>query len=539
MKVEDAILVERAQGGDLAAFAALAERYRRFVFGIALAQLGVLEEAQDAAQNVFLRAFTRLGQIRDADRFAGWLRQVAMNECRARRRDPKAEQLPSDLAAEIGSLEPRLSLNLALQAIDAPSRLTVILYYQHAYSLREIGALLDEPETTIKSRLRNARAKLRKQLETTMEDTLKPDPMPPDFGDRIAQTISAAQRGDAAAIRAFLERDPGLAQSHHYEGGHSALHVAAASGNAAVVELLLHFGADPNARDKGDNATPLHFAAERGWLDCVELLVEAGSELDAFDDLHERGPLGWACVFGDVRWPVVEYLVAKGARFDIFSAIACGRADEVRRLAETDPAVRQARMSEFERYQTPIEFAAAAGQPEIAWLLAELDFPVGLKEAAALGDEARVLEFAPVVSPQERNDALTVAVRGRNLAAARALLQAGADPDHAPQGLSPIFDAFARADEPMARLLLEFGANLEFRDSQWRATALGWEVFYGRIEGLNLALKLGAFPDPHLIETARAGERGEWRRYTSATANDYRMVREALENHVQRDARLR
>lgn len=525
----DSTIIRRAQAGDLPAFAEVVEHFRRFVVGVALDRLGNFEDAQDIAQDVFLRAFTRLDQVRDPNRFGGWLRQIAVNECHAYRLRLQEPTSVWETADSNTAVDNRLMLNNALAAIDEPSRLTVILYYQHAYSLKEIGALLEEPETTIKSRLRNARSKLRRHLEVHLEESLKPDILPTDFGEQIAEVIAAAQLGDAERIRQYLERNPSLAEADRYEGGHSALHVAAASGNAAVVELLLHFGADPNARDTGDNATPLHYAAERGWLDCIKLLVEAGSDVNASDDLHERGPLGWACVFGEVRWPVVEYLLARGARFDVFSAAACGREDEIRRLVEEAPSALTARMSEFERFQSPIAFAAAAGHPEIAQVLADLGAPVGLLEAAALGDERAIAELSWVASDEEKGDALIVAVKGRSHAAARALLEAGAEPDFAPQGLSPMFDAFARADEPMARLLLEFGADLEFRDSQWKATALGWEVFYGRIEGVELGLRLGAVPDPHLLDTARAGERGEWRRYTSATADEYRQVREVLE----------
>lgn len=528
MEIDDSALIVRILDGDLAAFPVLVERYRPFVFAIALNQLENEEDAKDVSQDVFVRAYSRIEQVRDRTRFGAWLRQITVNECRAwRTRCRDRAGVAGFEAASANQPDPdnRITLNRALARIDEPSRLTVILYYQHAYSHTEIGGLLEEPVTTIKSRLRNARAKLKRQLEEKLEERLKPDLFSKDFSERITQAIAAAQRGDATTIRDFLDRDPGLADARHYKGGHSALHVAASSGNAAVVELLLHFGANPNAKDEGDNATALHYASERGWLDCVRLLVEAGSDVNANDDLHERGPLGWACVFDAVRWEVVDYLLFHGARFDLFSAIACGREDEVRSLVADDPRRLAAKMSKFEGYQSPIEFAAGAGQPGIARTLAEMGAPVGLREAAALGDLEQLVKLTE--SPSAGGDideALRVAVRGRNYEAARLLLQSGANPDYAPRGLSLIFDALSRVDEPMARVLLEFGANLEFRDSQWNATALGWEVFYGRPEGVRLGLDLGAIPDPHLTETAQAGVRGEWRRYTSASAEDYRRV---------------
>ena len=58
--------------------------------------------------------------------------------------------------------------------------------------------------------------------------------------------------------------------------------------------MLLDFGADPNARDTGDNATALHFAAGGGHLETVRLLLDAGADVNGFGDVHESGVIGWA-----------------------------------------------------------------------------------------------------------------------------------------------------------------------------------------------------------------------------------------------------
>src|SRR5207249_9153 len=84
--------------------------------------------------------------------------------------------------------------------------------------------------------------------------------------------------------------------------------------------------ADVRIRDYGDNAYPLHFAAEDADLAVVRMLVEAGSEIDGEGDDHQVGVLGWATCLGKVREDVAQYLLAAGAKLNVWSAIALERA---------------------------------------------------------------------------------------------------------------------------------------------------------------------------------------------------------------------
>ena len=61
------------------AFGPIVERYQDAVFGVALARLGNFHDAQDVAQQVFLEAYVRLGNLRDANRFGAWLRSIAIH----------------------------------------------------------------------------------------------------------------------------------------------------------------------------------------------------------------------------------------------------------------------------------------------------------------------------------------------------------------------------------------------------------------------------------------------------------------------------
>jgi len=529
----DGELIRRIGLGEVEAYGHLVRRYERFVFAVAFHNLGNVEDARDICQDVFVRAFTRIGQLRDSFRLGPWLRQIAVNECRAwlAKRPPT---VPLQEHAAPGNpfreLESDLILQTYLRNLDEASRLTAILFYQHTYSLAEIGRFLDEPATTIKSRLRNVRAKLRKELEATLETSLSQESLPEDFCGRVTQIITAVKEGDSETIRTLLAADPRLVGVTEEPGMQTPLHIAAGSGNGALVELLLANGADPNALDRGDNAASIHYACERGWLECVCLLAEAGADIDSDSNVHQRSPLGWACIFGTVRTDVAEYLLDKGAKLDIFSAIALDKAVEIRAMVEADPYVLRQRMSPCELSQSPIEFACGLRRFEVGNLLLELGSEASLSDAAALGLQ-EVVANRLSESPSEftLRYALKCAVRAGQTGTARLLIEHGVDPNYAPQGTSLLFDSIAANDEAMSRLLLEFGADLEYKDAQWQSGPLGWQVFYGKPAATQLALNLGSMVNENLIELAIAGEKGELRRWSSGTPEEFREVRRLLE----------
>ncbi len=156
-------------------------------------------------------------------------------------------------------------------------------------------------------------------------------------------------------MRGLLATQPDLVHERH--DGTTALHVAVQHPDA--VRLLLEQGADPHARDVGDNALPLHFAAGGGSIESVRLLLDAGSDVHGVGDLHQMDVIGWATLFRETHRAVVDLLVERGARHHIFTAIALGDLDLLRRVVSDDPKAMTRRLSKYEQEQTALHYVIA------------------------------------------------------------------------------------------------------------------------------------------------------------------------------------
>lgn len=182
---DDERLVARAQAGDQAAFRQLFETYSPLVFRITARMLGNEHDAADLTQDIFVRAYQKLGALRDGQAFHAWITRMAVNMTHdhLRRRRPtifslnaappgmeeESEwQLPSDTpGAEERLLSGELQgqIHAALLAISPDHRSVVVLHHLEGMPVEEIAIALDISIGTVKSRLARARAELKKRLE--------------------------------------------------------------------------------------------------------------------------------------------------------------------------------------------------------------------------------------------------------------------------------------------------------------------------------------------------------------------------------------
>lgn len=157
--------------------AARIEAHLDRAYRLANAILADSTEAEDAVQEASLLAWRRGDTLRDATRFEAWFERILINHCRDRLRGRRRQQvraiaLQAAWAGEGGSggsasaPDPAdLSLDLALDALDADHRLVVILRYWRDLTAEQIAERLDIPSGTVKSRLHHALRQLRTALE--------------------------------------------------------------------------------------------------------------------------------------------------------------------------------------------------------------------------------------------------------------------------------------------------------------------------------------------------------------------------------------
>ena len=311
--------------------------------------------------------------------------------------------------------------------------------------------------------------------------------------------FAAARDGDVALLRALLEEHPDKlhARTEPYE--HTLLHVAAQHAQAAAVELLLERGLDVNARENGDNTYAMHWGAASGSLEVVRLLADAGGDVVGSGDEHELEVIGWATCWdesgGDAKRAVADFLVSRGARHHIFSAIALDLADEVRLLVAEDPAALTKRMSRYENRQLPLHFAVAKNRPEMAALL--LDLGADSEATDAEGVPASVYASAPgadrpvleLLARRGGIDLFGALALGDEAKAAELLAADGGAVEPGPLHLLA-----KRGDERGVHWLLAHGANPNARWSHWDAevTPLHLAAAQGHVEVVRLLLDAGA-----------------------------------------------
>jgi RNA polymerase sigma-70 factor (ECF subfamily) len=179
-------LVVKAQQGDRAAYGELVERFQPTVYAVALARLRNPAEAQELAQEVFLHGMKKLPQLRDAQCFAGWLRQITVRMAinRLTRRGPlhkvEAEALDQAPAAGASPLEALVKAEQAaelykgLDRLKPVDRATLVAFYIRGRSLKQMSREFETPVGTIKRRLHVARNRLKKQMERAAAATAEP-----------------------------------------------------------------------------------------------------------------------------------------------------------------------------------------------------------------------------------------------------------------------------------------------------------------------------------------------------------------------------
>jgi RNA polymerase sigma-70 factor, ECF subfamily len=170
--------------GDQDAFGDIVEIYKNSIFQLGYRMLGNRHEAEDIAQEAFIRAYVNINSFNQDMKFSTWLFRIATNLCIDRIRKKKPDyyldaevsgtdgltmysQLPSNSPLpenEVESLELQETVQKEILKLPEKYRSVIVLKYIEELSLNEISEILDMPLGTVKTRIHRGREALRKQL---------------------------------------------------------------------------------------------------------------------------------------------------------------------------------------------------------------------------------------------------------------------------------------------------------------------------------------------------------------------------------------
>lgn len=187
---DEAVLVESARSGDMNAFSRLVAQYQDRVLNTCWRISGRLEDAEDLAQETFLKALESIAAFRRQSCFYTWLFRIAVNVSISHRRRkgrmprlslhcgdgrPDWTDLPAgdgqapDPAARLTAMETRRLVQEGLESLDDEHRSVIVLRDIEGFDYRQIAEILEVPEGTVKSRLHRARMELRDRLKRVLK----------------------------------------------------------------------------------------------------------------------------------------------------------------------------------------------------------------------------------------------------------------------------------------------------------------------------------------------------------------------------------
>jgi RNA polymerase sigma-70 factor (ECF subfamily) len=172
LEADDRRLVDKCLAGHDGAFDQLVERFARLVHGVCTRMLGDRHEAEDVAQEVFLRAHRALRRWDGVRPLRGWLLAIAANRCRTqlgkriRRPKPTDETaaIPDKRAAERVDADLAEALRSAVSALRDDYRQVFLLFHEQGLSYEEMASATGRPVGTLKTWLHRARAELLQDL---------------------------------------------------------------------------------------------------------------------------------------------------------------------------------------------------------------------------------------------------------------------------------------------------------------------------------------------------------------------------------------
>ena len=187
-KLSDIELIEQTLAGDQSAYADLVKRHQRFVFTLALRFAKTREDAEEIAQDCFIKAYRSLNSFQRQSKFTTWLYSIvyttAMSALRKKRVDTDSIddentfiQIENQTSGyDVNNVENKSRsyyLNQAIAQLLPDDATIITLFYSGEQSLEEIGQTMGMEPNTIKVKLFRARQRLKEKLERNLKDEVK------------------------------------------------------------------------------------------------------------------------------------------------------------------------------------------------------------------------------------------------------------------------------------------------------------------------------------------------------------------------------
>jgi RNA polymerase sigma-70 factor (ECF subfamily) len=186
--LNDSEIISRVLSGDKQAYAGLVNRYQNYVFTLALRFTKNREDAEEVAQDIFIKAYRALKDFKGNSKFSTWLYTIVNNTCITFLRKKKletysldkegvfeaADSLDSGMRANIVEQKSKVAMvNNAINLLNPDDAEIITLFYKSEQSLEEIAQILGVETNAAKVRLHRARTRLKEKMEKYFSEELK------------------------------------------------------------------------------------------------------------------------------------------------------------------------------------------------------------------------------------------------------------------------------------------------------------------------------------------------------------------------------
>ncbi|MEI7896135.1 MAG: sigma-70 family RNA polymerase sigma factor [bacterium] len=184
--LDDNHYIDRVLDGDVAAYSSLVAKHKNLVFSIALKILNNREDAEEVAQDCFVKVFQALNTFEKKSKFSTWLYRIVYNAAISKTRKKRLEVIPmdnyvinnyteDDVTAGLDEIDPedqKTMISKALEKLSEDDNLLITLFYKGENSVEDISNITGLSMSNVKVRLHRIRKKLHDEMAIMMEKAL-------------------------------------------------------------------------------------------------------------------------------------------------------------------------------------------------------------------------------------------------------------------------------------------------------------------------------------------------------------------------------